>query len=246
MKTVATRKGGYYYPLTRYSLTRVLSFERFLGYFDRLCKGGVVLDYGAGDRPYEAMLRTKYSDYLAADYEATHSKYCCGKAPDILLTNSRLPLGDASLDCIILTEVLEHVYEPRALLAELYRTLKPEGKLLGTVPFAIQQHDEPFDYHRYTFYCLQKMFQDAGYKIQHLDYIGDLVAVIISNLTAAFEILPKGLAKMRMRWLALPVRLAIGIPAFGYYYAHKMGLDPGAIGYFRRYPLAFSFCLTKE
>lgn len=245
MKTIECNKGRYRYPLTRYSLTRVLSFENFHRYFDDLKEGDVVLDYGAGDRPYEEMLKTKYVRYLAADYAATHSKYYCGKPPDILLNDANLPLAECSIDCIVLTEVLEHVYEPRILLSESYRVLKPGGKLLGTVPFAIQQHDEPFDYHRYTFYCLQKMFQDAGFEIQHLDYVGDLVAVAISNLTTALGILPKGLEKMRIRWLAVPMRLVFRIPAFVYYYGRK-GFDPAAIRHFKRYPLGFSFCLTKN
>src|SRR5688500_16617079 len=109
MKTLTFTKGRYRYPLTRYSLTRVLSFEHFCRYFDELATGDVVLDYGAGNRPYEEMLKMKYGRYLAADYEATHSKYYCGKSPDILLKDANLTLDKQSIDCVVLTEVLEHV-----------------------------------------------------------------------------------------------------------------------------------------
>jgi len=245
MKTIEYSNGRYRYPLFKYSLTRVLSFERFHHYFEDLTSGDVVLDYGAGDRPYEEMLKTKYKAYLAADYEATYSAYH-GKPPDLLLTDAKMSLGAESVDCVVLTEVLEHVYEPRVLLHELHRVLKTGGKILGSVPFAIQHHDEPFDYHRYTFYCLQKMFQDAGFRIQHLEYVGDLVAVVISTTITALAILPKGLEKMRMTWLAVLVRWAIGIPGFAYYYACKAGLKPAAVPYFRRYPLGFTFCIIKN
>ena len=45
-----------------------------------------------------------------------------------------LPLGAASFGAIIATEVLEHLPNPEVALAELWRVLKPGGKLLGTVP----------------------------------------------------------------------------------------------------------------
>jgi len=45
-----------------------------------------------------------------------------------------LPYGDGSFGTIIATEVLEHLPNPEVALAELWRALKPGGKLLGTVP----------------------------------------------------------------------------------------------------------------
>jgi len=246
VKTVSSKRGRYYYPLGSYSLLRTLSFERFSKYFRETPGGDLVLDYGAGDRPYEEMLRTKYSRYLAVDFATTHLSYYNGKMPDIFVTSGgTLPVDDMSVDCVVLTEVLEHIYDPREVLADLERVLKPGGRLLGTVPFAIQHHDEPFDFYRYTYYCLQRMFVDTGFEILNLDYVGDMVAVCASTSVSMFEIFPKGLDKLHLKLVGKGLRKLLHLPLFAYYYVAKVGLNPAKIGYFKRYPLGFSFCCLK-
>lgn len=49
---------------------------------------------------------------------------------------TRLPFADASFDKIICSEVLEHIENYSAVLAELYRVLKPNGTLAVSVPRA--------------------------------------------------------------------------------------------------------------
>jgi len=244
VKRLSVRNGRYYYSLSRYSLLRVLSFESFAGYFREAPAGEVALDYGAGDRPYEEMVRTKYARYVAVDHVATRSGYG-GKAPDILLNGESLPLEDVSVDCVILTEVLEHIYDPGPVLKDLIRVLKPGGTILGTVPFAIQLHDEPYDYHRYTCYSLREMFVKSGLHIKHLNYVGDMVAVGITVSVSILDLLPKGLEKVHMRLLATALRRIFRLPLFGYYYACKLGFNPSKVRYFKRYPLGFTFCCTK-
>jgi SAM-dependent methyltransferase len=46
----------------------------------------------------------------------------------------RLSYADASFDLITHTEVLEHVPDDTLAMAELYRVLRPDGRLLFTVP----------------------------------------------------------------------------------------------------------------
>ena len=46
-----------------------------------------------------------------------------------------LGLPSSSLDLVLSCDVLEHVNEPQAALAEIFRVLRPGGRLLFTVPF---------------------------------------------------------------------------------------------------------------
>lgn len=48
---------------------------------------------------------------------------------------TRLGLGDASIDALVSCDVLEHIPDHRAALAEFSRVLKPGGHLILTVPF---------------------------------------------------------------------------------------------------------------
>src|SRR5262245_206905 len=102
-----------------------MSFERLVNYFNEAPVSGLGVDYGAGDRSYESMLRAKFMRYIAADFVATHSSFYAANTPDIMLKGGPLPLDDMSVDCIVLTEVLEHIYDPISVLAELKRVLKP-------------------------------------------------------------------------------------------------------------------------
>lgn len=45
-----------------------------------------------------------------------------------------LPFGDGAFDCVIISEVLEHLHDDRAALAEISRVLKPGGVLAVSVP----------------------------------------------------------------------------------------------------------------
>ena len=46
--------------------------------------------------------------------------------------------------------MLEHVLEPKQVVAEIYRVLKPGGYVCAAVPFLQGFHASPHDYQRYT------------------------------------------------------------------------------------------------
>ena len=62
----------------------------------------------------------------------------------------RLPFGDAEFDLVWCKQVLEHVENPRALLAEVVRVLRPGGVLIGSTsqlePFHSRSTANPTPY----------------------------------------------------------------------------------------------------
>ena len=54
-----------------------------------------------------------------------------GGAGDVVIAdvNKDIPLENNITDLVLMTEVLEHIKEPRVVLAEVYRILKPAGNL---------------------------------------------------------------------------------------------------------------------
>jgi len=121
------------------------------------------LDVGCGAQPFRDLVLVG-SEYIGIDtvdardhfgYEVPGTRYFSG---------STWPVEDGSVDLVICTEVMEHVLEPKNLLAEAYRTLRPGGRLLLTVPFAARWHFIPYDYWRYTPSGLQFLLETAGFE----------------------------------------------------------------------------------
>ena len=79
--------------------------------------------------------------------------------PDIVGDIHDLPFEDNSKEAILCLAVLEHVHNPIKAMEELYRVLKPGGKLLIYVPFLYYYHaHEGYygDYWRFTIDTLKR------------------------------------------------------------------------------------------
>lgn len=85
------------------------------------------------------------------------------KGLDVKADAARLPLAAGSYPAVLCSEVLEHVSDPRSVLAEVYRVLQPGGTALITVPFMFRQHADPADYGRYTEWFWAENLQRVGF-----------------------------------------------------------------------------------
>ena len=104
------------------------------------CRAGRLLDIGCGNGyllEQIAKLRPELElwglEQAAALLQGTQSRQ---NGPHYIVAGSavHVPFASSSFDVVTLTEVLEHVKEPVVVLRELTRLLKPEGRLLVTVP----------------------------------------------------------------------------------------------------------------
>lgn len=166
---------------------------------------GRVLDVGGGENPsyYRFFKKAPGAEIINLDMRSS----------PIDFETDPLPHADASMDCVILCNVLEHVYNHAFLVREVRRALKPGGMLIGFVPFFMQVHPDPHDYFRYTKEALEKLFQDAYLRDARVKEIGyGLFAVHANNLSSflprivnvvllpLWYILDAILIRLRPRW----------------------------------------------
>lgn len=123
--------------------------------------GADVLDVGAGRGDFKKLF-TRHA-YLGLDVYPYPE---LDLAADLINT---CPFKESTFDLVVLANVIEHVYEYRALVARCASLLKPGGRLLVTVPFLLKLHQEPVDFQRYTRYSLEKMALDNGLVVERLD-----------------------------------------------------------------------------
>jgi SAM-dependent methyltransferase len=117
-----------------------------------------VLDYGCGGSPYRNLFK------LCQTY---HRADLSGRRLDFQFTDdARLPddVGN-SYDCVLSTQVLEHVAESPAYLRESYRALRPGGTLVLSTHGMFEEHGCPYDYWRWTGFGLRRAVEDAGFHV---------------------------------------------------------------------------------
>ncbi len=125
---------------------------------------GRLLDVGCGTKPYQPLFTVDSYVGLEIDSEMARRR---GNA-DYLYDGKTFPFADASFDAILCNQVLEHVFHPENFLKEIIRVMKPGGILLLTVPFVWDEHEQPYDYARYSSFGLCALLEGQGFKIvQH-------------------------------------------------------------------------------
>jgi len=167
--------------------------------------GEVVLDAGAGESRFSKYFRDQF--YLAMDSAVGDSAWNYSKI-DVCGDLSAVPLKSRSVDLALNIQVLEHVAEPGTVLAELYRVLRPGGRLYLTAPQGWPEHQQPNDYFRFTQYSLRLLFRAAGFREVVIEPIGGYFHYLGHRLTY----IPKVLFQDRRglgRLLLFPVEVVV-------------------------------------
>ena len=94
-----------------------------------------VLDVGCGTG---AMLQQldRYGTVDGVDADEDAVRFCKGRGLDSvrLLENGSLPFDSGTFDLVTALDVIEHIDDDSAMLAEIHRVLRPGGTFLVTVP----------------------------------------------------------------------------------------------------------------
>ncbi len=150
---------------------------------------GVVLDIGCAGSSVRPYLK-RASRYIGLDYYAT-ARDLYGTSPDVYGDGQSLPLRKASVESVLLLDVLEHLPQPGKCLAEIHLVLKEEGKLLLQTPFLYPLHDEPYDFQRLTIYGLKDLLARKGFVLEEVVPLGKplTTAALLANLALSQTLL---------------------------------------------------------
>jgi SAM-dependent methyltransferase len=89
-----------------------------------------------------------------------------GPDVDVVGFAAALPFADASFDCVVCTEMLEHDPTPWLTLPEIARVLRPGGVVILTARgIGYPLHGFPDDYWRFTASSFRHLFELAGLRV---------------------------------------------------------------------------------
>jgi len=147
--------------------------------------GGLVLDAGAGHCPYRPFF--SHLQYETADFCQVAKAY---GSIDYVCDLRSVPVEDGRYDAVVCTQVLEHLAEPQAVLREFNRILKPNGQLYLSAPLCYDEHEQPYDFFRYTQFGLKHLLESAGFDVHAIDWVEGYFGTLAYQLKKASRSLP--------------------------------------------------------
>lgn len=150
---------------------------------------GSLLDVGCGTKPYQSYFAVDRYIGLDLDSEDSRSR---GIA-DYFYDGSIFPFLDETFDGILCNQVLEHVFNPDQFLSEIHRVMKPGAKLLLTVPFVWDEHEQPYDYARYSSFGLIALLERNNFRVLEHRKLG-------ADCSVLFQLLNAYLYKISKNW----------------------------------------------
>lgn len=139
---------------------------------------GRLLDVGCGSKPYRSLFEVEA--YIGLDVDSESSRRLA--VADQLYDGHSFPFDDKIFDSVLCNQVLEHVFNPDQFLCEIARILKPGGKLLLTVPFVWDEHEQPYDYARYSSFGLRALLERHRFRVLVQNKLGADVSTLFQLL----------------------------------------------------------------
>lgn len=100
-------------------------------------ENSLVLDIGCGDGTISVLIRElKNCKVVGVDISSNALKLAKKKDIEVIQHNLEepLPFKDSSFDCVFAGEIIEHIFDTDFFVREIWRVLKPHGKLIVTTP----------------------------------------------------------------------------------------------------------------
>lgn len=187
-------------------------------YIPRIASGTVVdLGCGAGDSVEQFRNVNPSVKWVGVDIERSPEVAARRRtdAEFVTFDGVHLPMDDSVIDAVYCKQVLEHVAEPKPLLEDVARVLKPGGLFAGST-----SQLEPFHSYstwNYTPYGLKLLLEAAGLRLLEVRPSIDGLALIVNRGV--------GMRRVTRRWWAVESPLNRLAGAYG----RARRLDPAQV-----------------
>ena len=152
-------------PKKSWTIWRKNNETYFQFHLSQLDKRKKLVDLGAGNCEFAKLF--KKFNYTGIDFHPY---------PGVIVQDitKGIQWENDSVDIITMSNTLEHLPNPQFILEECNRILNSGGIIVGAVPFLVGEHQQPYDFFRYTRFQLEIMLNQAGFKEISISPLGNL------------------------------------------------------------------------
>ena len=149
--------------------------------------GDLALDLGCGRAIHRSVIERAGWGYAGLDYRE--------EGAPLLGDGHALPFGDATFGFVLSAAVLEHVRDPRLVVEEAARVMRPGATLMGTVAFLEPWHDHSYFHHSHL--AVIELLSGAGLEVRRVAPSAGW-SVLRAQAKALFPQLPRRMAESLM------------------------------------------------
>ena len=168
-----------------------------------------IMDFGCGSAPYHCLFQSE--GYTGVDVKVSGHQKKDIRA-DVYYDNN-LPFLDEEFKYVLATQCLEHIADTDAILKELYRVTKKNGVIFVTVPMVWIDHEQPYDYYRFTEEGIKQKLKENGFRVKYVKKLNGLDDAIAQMRILAFC--------RKRNFKGLPVKLFIAMENIKYIFRYK-------------------------
>ena len=197
---------------------------------DKLPEEAVLMDVGAGHGDFAQIFEGRRAILLDV-FPYPEIDIVC----DLTQT---VPFRTASFDAVVLMNVLEHVYDSRALFSAVKTLLRPGGVFVVAIPFLLKVHQAPYDFVRYTHFSLERLGQEFGLELLSLEGYYDPIFLLGEGWRNIERTALSGMSKYRraasrglLWWIKTSAFVLERLVGKGYTHPSDSATTPSPIGY---------------